>query len=115
MAISHKTLRNFLAMFMSEINENGIYAGWIADLEYILWDVLLGKPLESYWQNGITQTDLKMLKELSAEIGGWIAWDDLTNGGDRSHPMWKRRFVRLDEWQQMYVAHKATKEATCAK
>lgn len=111
MAISRETLCGLLAMLMSEISENCMASGWEGNLEYTLWDALLSKPLWSRWQDSITQTDLRMLKELSAEIDGWITWDDQANGNDDTDPMWNRRFVPLDEWQQMYAQHVAREKA----
>lgn len=105
MAVSRETLCNLLAMLMSEISENCMCAGWLADLEYTLWEAVIGKPLSWRWQTGITKTELQMLKELSAEIDDWIVWDDHADDKDDTDPMENRKYVPLTEWLNMYEVY----------
>lgn len=82
-----------LAKLMSEISERCYAAGWMQNLEYILWESLL-KGEREYGQSRITTQDINALKALSETSNSWIYFDvrkeeiavDLTG--------WLRKFQR---------------------
>lgn len=61
--------------FMSEISERCWSAGWMHNLEYVLWDVLTNGE-RKYGQSFITGEDINTLKQLSEEANCWIVFDD---------------------------------------
>lgn len=102
MALSRPTLVRLLSMLMSEISEECMCAGWEMGLEYTLWDVVLGRPIWSRWED-VTPEQREMLCELSQELGGWVIWNpDPKATGDTL-------FVPLDEWRKMYADYVAKK------
>ena len=102
MALAHATLCNLLAMLMSELSEEHMTAGWEGGLECTLWDALQGKPLWTNWQN-IRPDRLEMLREMSAELGGWLVSDYDEHDKDYGNLMHGLRFVPLSEWQEIYA------------
>ena len=73
-------------MRMSEISEDTWFAGWLIDLEFLLWDAIHGES-----HNPFAENDLRDLAELSALVGGWHDYD---------------RFIPLDEWLPIAHEHK---------
>lgn len=71
---------------MSDISENYWFAGWLIDLEFLLWDAIQGGT-----RDVIAEEDLRDLAELSALVGGWHDYD---------------RFIPLDEWLSIASEHK---------
>jgi hypothetical protein len=80
-----------IADFMSEISEEAWCAGWMSGLEYALWDALINGPQEYGWLK-LSVRIIEKLKELSANCGGWIIFDDSK----------EEVFVPLDERQKLY-------------
>ena len=70
---------------MSEISESTWFAGWLINLEFILWDAIHGGPRDE-----LAEEDLRELEELSALVGGWHDYD---------------RFIPLDEWLSIAREH----------
>ena len=102
--LSQHTLSSLLAMVMSDISEDTMCAGWEADLEYTLWDVVHGRPPWSRWEHVATE-DKQMLKELSEALGGWVVLDRASGDADIHSRMYAHRFVPLEEWLKMYETH----------
>jgi len=73
-------LAGALARAMSDYSEEMWCAGWLIDLEYILW----ARVLEG------EQADIKALADAA---GGWIVWDDPDEG---------ETFVPMAEWLEIY-------------
>lgn len=67
-----------LANFMSDISERCYYAGWLDNLEYVLWGALINGP-RAYGRGEITQEDIDALKQLSGAVNAWIVFDDDPN------------------------------------
>ncbi len=81
-----------LADQMSEISEDAYCAGWLVDLEYDLWQILIGG--QSVF-GALSEPEIKQLRELSDACGGWIVYDaDLAE-----------TFVPLPQWLTMFAAH----------
>jgi hypothetical protein len=102
-------------MRMSEVSEDTWCAGWLIDLEFLLWDAIQdrvqipvaggkGAPadrpasgrrspryLQDESRDVIADEDLHDLAELSALVGGWHDYD---------------RFIPLDEWLSIAREHK---------
>ena len=78
-----------LADYMSSISEDSHCASWLSDLEFYLWDSVVGAE-----QRGVYVKDYQVsaLLALSNACGGWVRWD-AGNG---------RAFVALDDWRKMY-------------
>ena len=79
-----------LADYMSELSEQAYCAGWMAGLEFALWEALHGQRSE-YGQLAFTEAHRQELKSLSESIGGWIVFDD-----ER-----EESFVSCEQWKQM--------------
>jgi hypothetical protein len=80
-----------LADYISDLSEQAYYAGWMAGLEYILWNAVIDGP-RKYGRLEITVEHIAKLKELSDACGGWIMFDDEKG----------ETFVPLDEWLRIY-------------
>jgi hypothetical protein len=82
-----------LAERMSEISEDTYCAGWLVDLEYELWQILIGG--QGTFSGMVSELEIQQLRELSDACGGWIVYDD-----DRAET-----FVPLTQWLTMFAAH----------
>ena len=80
-----------LASLMSDISEDGWAAGWMDGLEYVLWRIVLEGPCQ-YGFTQVNEQRIQQLKQLSAQAGCWIIFDDVT----------EETAVTLAEWQKMY-------------
>lgn len=85
-----------LADYMSELSEKAWHAGWIAHLEYDLWDAIMGGS-SSFGQMYLTAKQLQALRGLSERCAGWIVYDHAT----------EETFVPIDEWKSRYEANRA--------
>ena len=83
-----------LAELMSGISEGHYCAGWLIDLEYILWAMLQGGNRE-FGFSPVEQDDIDRMRELSGLVGGWIWWKD------GEHP-----FIPLAEWETKYAMYR---------
>ena len=70
---------------MSEISETHWSAGWLFNLEFILWRKVLDDGPESFQP--------RTLKDLAERAGGWWIWDSKSRG---------RRFVEMKEWKEIF-------------
>ena len=82
-----------LAEFMSELSEKCYSAGWMMDLEYVLWDAVMTGP-RNYGHGTITKDDISKLIQVSGKINSWICFDDEQD--EISIPMdkWKEKFIK---------------------
>jgi hypothetical protein len=67
--------QELLARIMSDISERCYCAGWIKNLEYVLWHAMITGE-RKYGHDVITQRDIDTLKLLSDETNSWIFFDD---------------------------------------
>jgi hypothetical protein len=86
-----------LENLMSEISERCYSAGWMQDLEYILWDAVINGQ-RKYGHGTITKFDIDELKKLSTTCNSWIYMDDIT----------EETATNLDAWSMMF--NKAVKD-----
>lgn len=93
------TFQQALANLMSDISEDAYCAGWMMGLEFDLWRLLHSNPPRPYGMINISDNSMKMLKELSDHVGGWIV---VSNDQDHDYD-----FVPLHEWEQMFREHEA--------
>lgn len=81
-----------LAYTMSNISEVAWAAGWMQNLEYVLWHAVAEGPRE-WGRTLIDEEDIKALKILSARTGGWIYYDDEQ----------EETYIPLTTWQSMFA------------
>lgn len=79
---------------MSNISEEAYTAGWISNLEYVLWEAVLNGP-KKYGRYFINQDDIDTLTKLSNELNCWIYFDQDT--GETAIP--------ITEWQEKYDSY----------
>ena len=91
-----------LAGLMSGISEGYYCAGWLIDLEFSLWAVVVGDDPNYFGFGGLSEREIKNLRELSRRIDGWIVWND---GREDNSDEW-RRIVPMSEWQSMYAEYR---------
>lgn len=80
---------------MSQISEDCYCAGWLGNLEYLLWSAVMDGPVEKGNWN-VTQSDIDSLRLLARRCGGWIVWDDV---------LVTKIWVPIEEWQSQYERH----------
>jgi hypothetical protein len=83
--------QRLLADFMSDLSEEAYYAGWMRDLEYALWEAVLGVR-RKYGRLELTEAHRMRLRELSDGCGGWIVFDDNTEETWLPRAEWEERF-----------------------
>jgi hypothetical protein len=85
-----KITAGLLIETMSGISEEYWCAGWMHNLEYMLWDAVMGR------REGIgSPEEIEQLKYLSEKCGGWIIWDEQAKG---------ERFIPMQDWLRLYEA-----------
>ncbi|WP_025146882.1 hypothetical protein [Pedobacter jeongneungensis] len=87
--LTEKELR--LADFMSEISERCYAAGWMQNLEYILWHAVTYGH-RKYGQSYITESDIETLIKLSTDGNTWIVYDDEKGETALSLKEWAEKF-----------------------
>ena len=86
-----KITGGLLRMVMSEISDERWCASWLAGLEYILWEVAVGK------RNDVCGPDeIEQLKYLSEKCGGWVVWNNQAID---------QKFVPIEEWLRLCEAN----------
>jgi hypothetical protein len=81
-----------LAVFMSDISERCYSAGWMMDLEYVLWEALTNGE-RKYGHDIISPSDIIQLKQLSKQCNCWIYFDDIND----------QTAIELDQWQEKFT------------
>lgn len=77
----------FLAEEMGGISADYWFAGWMKDLEFMLWDWVTGKtPAPDFYR-----AEVETIAALHELCGGWIIWD----------PAIGAKFIPTDEWLKM--------------
>jgi hypothetical protein len=87
-----------LEEFMSDISEKCYTAGWIHNLEYVLWYAMHNGPFK-FAQDWITQEEIDELKRLSQECNCWIYMDDDTEETAIEFSLWQQKY---DEFAAKY-------------
>lgn len=80
-----------LADLMSAISERCYYAGWIENLEYILW-ASLNDGVRKYGHDIISQEDIDKLGEYSRDLNCWIYMDEITEETAIDLLTWRKMF-----------------------
>ena len=83
-----------LAEFMSELSEKCYAAGWLRNLEYVLWNTLLNGE-RKLGQDFISKTDIVQLNEFSEDSNCWIYFDDDTEETAIDLFTWKQKFKEV--------------------
>lgn len=83
-----------LAIAMSDISEDEWAAGWLIDLEFMLWERVVTNAPGS-------NEEADMLRDLATDAGGWIRFNELADGF--------REFVPMADWVKIYEKHKESK------
>jgi hypothetical protein len=84
-----------LSDLMSEISEEAYCAGWMEDLEYVLWYAMLHGPA-NYGRKFIDKQTISQLKWLAEETGSWIIFDDNSWETAVTLPVWQEMFRAAD-------------------
>jgi hypothetical protein len=88
---------------MSDISEDCYCAGWMMGNEYILWEILTNPSASrNYGQAIVTPEKIAILREISAEIGGWIRWRDEDEIPALTLVEWGPVFCPMAEWLILY-------------
>ena len=80
-----------LADVMSNISERCYYAGWMQNLEYVLWDATLTGPRQ-YGHDTISKQEIESLRELSKASQAWIIFDHEN----------EETAIHLNDWKQKF-------------
>jgi len=86
----HSITAGLLINVMSAISEERWCAGWMQNLEYVLWDAVTGRR-----EGNCSPEEIEQLKYLSEKCDGWIVWDEQAKG---------ERFVPMQDWLRVYQA-----------
>jgi hypothetical protein len=81
-----------LARYMSDLSQALWCAGWMQDLEFMLWSVVEGE--NAYASLTLTRDQVAKLKSLSNACKGWIVFRRDTN----------ETFVSMPEWIYLFAA-----------
>ena len=79
---------------MSGISEDCYCAGWLHDIEYVIWRAL-AHGANSVAPLRMDARRLRRCQALSAELNGWIFWDD------------GPQFAPMAQWLEMVARHDA--------
>ena len=85
-----------LADFMSAVSEEAYGAGWMVELEYVLWDALTGGAL-AYGGLDLGHDQRAELRRLSEACAGWVVFDEPAGETWLPRVEWERRFAG---WKQ---------------
>jgi hypothetical protein len=83
--------QELLARVMSDISERCYCAGWMQNLEYVLWDITI-KGERQYGLDMVTQRDIDIMKLLSKETNSWIIFEDKIGETAIAISDWERKF-----------------------
>ncbi len=84
-----------LAEYMSDLSEDAYCAGWLVDLEYLLWEEVLGR--RGKYRFPCSQEEVARLRELSEECGGWIVFEKKTWETWLPLAEWEKRFAKWEK------------------
>jgi hypothetical protein len=96
---SQEELKRLLVDYISELSEEYWCAGWYADIEYELWEILdlSIEEMEPFWQRRVEPQDLSDLKWLSQVTSSWGKWDDEREDIPVSLEEWKKNYQQWKE------------------
>lgn len=82
-----------LLSLMSEISEDHYCAGWLINLEFILWETIFESPNKYFGDSPISIANIAKLLELTYRCQGWWTWSDDQKG---------ETFLPYEEWLPIY-------------
>ncbi|GAA4459766.1 hypothetical protein GCM10023189_33890 [Nibrella saemangeumensis] len=85
------TQQRKLADFMSDLSEKCYSAGWLENLEYVLWDASITGE-RKFGQDIVSQQDIDQLMQLSNDCNCWIYFDDITEETAIDLAVWRQKF-----------------------
>ncbi|SDF65142.1 hypothetical protein SAMN05421827_10196 [Pedobacter terrae] len=80
-----------LAIFIGDLSERCYNAGWMLNLEYVLWNCILSGP-QKYGHDIINESDITQLNKLSILANAWIVFDNETGETAIELEQWKKQF-----------------------
>ena len=80
-----------LLSIMGKISERCYTAGWMNNLEYVLWNAVMSGP-RKYGQDYITQKDIDELRILSALCNSWIVFDEVKEETSMQLSAWEKKY-----------------------
>jgi hypothetical protein len=83
-----------LANYMSSISESTWRAGWMRDIEFELWALLVEGSGKGHGRLSLSGAEITRLRSLSDACGGWIYFDERTEETFASAQEWMVRFER---------------------
>jgi hypothetical protein len=89
-----------LAQYMSELSEEAYCAHWMADLEYNLWEAVVGLRRE-FGRTTISHAKKQKLRELGDDCAGWIVFENDVG----------ETWLPLEAWQQRFKAWQLDKSS----
>lgn len=92
----HPEAANQLLRIMRDISEDRFCAGWLAGLEFRLWEAIGSEAPEDAF---VDETDILHLRVYHMECDGWWVW-----WHDEASPAQGPVFVTYDEWNTIYAA-----------
>lgn len=90
--------RDLLNDLMSDISQAIVCAGWLRDLEFLLWELLesgtLPDALDPWGFRALTAADRTDLRWLADLAGGWWRWSDDSNA---------EVFIETSAWRDLHA------------
>ncbi|MBO9703068.1 MAG: hypothetical protein J7604_22840 [Sporocytophaga sp.] len=80
-----------LMNIMSGISERCYTAGWMNNLEYVLWNAVMSGP-RKYGYDFIREEDIHELRHYSTLCNSWIVFDEGKEETSMQLNEWKRKF-----------------------
>lgn len=103
-------LQRALYELMSEISEGCYFAGWLSGNEYTLWEMVAEPSADRrYGMDEVSERDIQQMREISADIGGWIEWRDDEQGLPVGE--WGPYFISMSDWLEKFANDKAARDA----
>jgi len=93
-----------LAQHMSDLSERAYSAGWMQDLEFALWEALLGRRRD-FGHLTFADKDLIALRALSNAAGGWIVF----------HETREQVWIPNSDWENRFHAWSGSSQPSVAK
>lgn len=82
-----------LRALMSEVSEDHYAAGWLVNLEFILWRLIFENTEEGFGFGPLSFENRSRLIELTHRCQGWWIYSASISG---------RKFLTYDEWLPLY-------------
>lgn len=80
--------------YLAEIS-SGWNAGWLEDIEFEAYNLMIGEPTSETWQYQLSNRQIDDLRMLAARFNGWAIWDE-------TGP----QFIPMNRWRPAHAAWK---------